>query len=119
MRSRFACNYMQQHATGLHAGVRALGASHAGLARHLFLHPFNQYAERSKPNNMHFETPRVQLQPSAHQPNRQFKTEPEPEPNPNRSNCRSIWVFGFGFGSYTCYISGYGFGFDSELLKPE
>jgi hypothetical protein len=72
MRSRFACNYMQQHATGLHAGVRALGASHAGLARHLFLHPFNQYAERSKPNNMHFETPRVQLQPSAHQPNRQI-----------------------------------------------
>jgi hypothetical protein len=71
MRSRFVCNYMQQHATGLHAGVRALGASPAGLARHLFLHPFNQYAERSKPNNMHFETPRVQLQPSAHQPNRQ------------------------------------------------
>ena len=72
MRSRFACNYMQQHATELHAGVRALGASPTGLARHLFLHPFNQYAERSKPNNMHFETPRVQLQPSAHQPNRQI-----------------------------------------------
>jgi hypothetical protein len=51
MRSRFACNYVQQHATGLHAGVRAVGASPAGLARHLFLHPFNQYAERSKPNN--------------------------------------------------------------------
>jgi hypothetical protein len=75
MCSRFACNYMQQHATGLHAGVRALGASPAGLARHLFLHPFNQYAERSKPNNMHFETPRVQLQPSAHQPNRQIVLE--------------------------------------------
>jgi hypothetical protein len=41
------------------------------------------------------------------------KPEPELEPNSNRPNCRSIRVSGFGFGSYMCYISGYGFGFDS------
>jgi hypothetical protein len=61
MSSRFTCNYMQKHATGLHASVRALGASPAGLARRLFLHLFNLYLERSEPNNTHFETPRVQL----------------------------------------------------------
>jgi hypothetical protein len=70
MPSCFACNCMRQHATGLYAGVRALGASPTGLARRPFLHLFNLYVERSKPNNTHFETPRVQLQPPACQPNR-------------------------------------------------
>jgi hypothetical protein len=37
--------------------------------------------------------------------------KPKTELNPNRPNCRSIRVFGFGF--YMCYISGYGFEFDS------
>jgi hypothetical protein len=42
-----------------------------------------------------------------------LKPKTEPKLNPNRPNCRSIRVFGFGFGSYMCYISGYGFEFDS------
>jgi hypothetical protein len=42
-----------------------------------------------------------------------LKPKPETEPNLNIPNYRSIRVFGFRFGSYICYISGYGFGFDS------